>query len=85
MMATLVKKRTISFKPFLYEKLEQNPIKNKSLIVNNALKLYFKREAIIKKAEIDFWKDEWKTIVDFDKENIDQNDFVEYLSQDVGN
>lgn len=53
-MSTSTQKRTFTIKNDFAKKL--NTYKNKSQIVNNALKLYFSREQYLKNADEEFFK-----------------------------
>jgi len=73
-------KRTFTVKKTLSERL--NNYKNKSKIVNQALKLYFKKEDYIKKAEEeffesieieDFWEEELNILVNsYENKKLDE-------------
>ena len=52
------KKRSFTLKPEINSRLLW--FKNKSLIVNNALELYFKKQDYLIKAESNFWEDQIK-------------------------
>jgi hypothetical protein len=56
---TSCQKKSFTLKSDIYNRLALH--KNKSLVVNEALKLYFHKEDYLKQAETDFWEDQIKS------------------------